>query len=83
MTEEGAVARTAEAGRAIICHCAFTVSDLSDTWAELVGDDDGELPDEVLNSFLRSARLVEDAMCERGYEVMRSVLESLVADGLT
>lgn len=63
----------------VVCRCSFSLSDVADVWAEVVHDDDAELPDAVVEVFLRLARVVDEAMCERGYEAIQSLLESIAA----
>jgi hypothetical protein len=60
-----------------LCRCTFTLSDVTDVWGELVDDDEAEIPRAILEAFLTSVRLVEDAMCERGFDAIRAVLEGI------
>lgn len=63
----------------VLCRCAFTLGDVADIWTEVVEDDDAALPVDVLRRLESSLDLVDDAMCQRGYEAMRSLLERIIA----
>jgi hypothetical protein len=67
------------AEQTILCRCAFTFGDIADIWTEVVDDDEAELPVDVLQRLESSFRLVEEAMCQRGYDAIRSLLDRIVA----
>lgn len=63
----------------ILCRCSFTLGDLLDIWAEVVDDNEAELPIVMLRRLEPSLGLVEEAMCQRGNEAIRFLLEQLQA----
>jgi hypothetical protein len=66
----------------IVCRCNFTLADVSDVWASHIGEEDAGLPGHVLERFLSSVGVVEDAMCERGYEAIDTVLGAIAAEAI-
>lgn len=62
----------------VVCRCSFTLADVVSAWKTYTRNNDGEMPQDVMIRFLGAARIVEDAMCERGYEAIQTLLELIV-----